>query len=138
MLFATLPFLIAANALAAPGLRVALYVGVGTAPTSAGNYSASIRALVSAGAVASLSLLQGADVASLSPTNFDLVVFPGGGGSAEAAAIGPGGAAAVRAFVAAGKGYLGTCAGGYLAGNLSCCAQSMPGFCGGKVGCGPS
>ena len=119
-------------------LRVALYIGPGTAPTSAGNYTASLQDWVAAGKLQSLTTLLPPDVATLSPQAFDLVVFPGGGSSSEAAAIGAQGAAAVRAFVAAGKGYLGTCAGGYLAGNASCCAQKMAGYCGGGVGCAPS
>lgn len=128
----------AASAPAVSTLRVALYVGDGTAPTSASNYSASLRALAASGGIASVTLLQGADVAALSNSAFDVVVFPGGGGSGEAAAIGPAGANAVRAFVSAGGGYLGTCAGGYLAGTSSCCDHAMPGFCGGQVGCSRS
>ena len=127
---------VAAASAAAGGPRVALYVGAGTAPTSAGNYSDSIQLLVASGRVASLTHLAGPDVAArLTPSAFDVVVFPGGSGGAESAAIGAAGAAAVRAFGAAGKGYLGTCAGGYLAGNNSCCAVPMAGYCGGATGC---
>ena len=119
--------------------RVALFVGSGSQSASAGNYSDSISMLVQAGKVASLTHMSGADVAAqLTVQRFELVVFPGGSGSSEAAAIGAAGAAAVRAFVAAGGGYLGTCAGGYLAGNASCCAVQMAGYCGGAVGCGRS
>lgn len=32
----------------------------------------------------------------------------------------------------------GTCAGGYLAGNNSCCSQSMEGYCNGATGCSQS
>ncbi len=46
---------------------------------------------------------------------FDLVVFPGGSGSRQAAAIEMQGREAVRKFVEAGGGYLGVCAGSYLA-----------------------
>jgi hypothetical protein len=46
---------------------------------------------------------------------FDLVEFPGGSGSKEAAAIGPKGRDKVREFVEQGGGYLGICAGAYLA-----------------------
>ncbi|MCR9116275.1 MAG: succinylglutamate desuccinylase/aspartoacylase family protein [bacterium] len=45
---------------------------------------------------------------------FDLVVFPGGSGSKQAAAIGKEGRAAVRDFVRTGGGYIGICAGAYL------------------------
>jgi len=45
----------------------------------------------------------------------DVVVFPGGSGSKEAAALEPAGRQAVRSFVEQGGGYLGICAGAYLA-----------------------
>ncbi len=48
-------------------------------------------------------------------TNFDVVIFPGGSGSGQAAAIGAGGREAVRRFIARGGGYIGICAGAYLA-----------------------
>ncbi len=46
---------------------------------------------------------------------FDVVIFPGGSGSKEAAAIGKKGCEAVRAFVKSGGGYVGICAGAFLA-----------------------
>jgi glutamine amidotransferase-like uncharacterized protein len=46
---------------------------------------------------------------------FDVVIFPGGSGSKEAAAIGQDGCSAVRDFVKAGGGYVGICAGAFLA-----------------------
>ncbi len=46
---------------------------------------------------------------------FDVVIFPGGSGSKEAAAIGQEGCAAVQEFVESGGGYVGICAGAYLA-----------------------
>lgn len=46
---------------------------------------------------------------------FDVVIFPGGSGSKEAAAIGPKGCRAVQDFVEHGGGYVGICAGAYLA-----------------------
>ncbi|MBT3568029.1 MAG: hypothetical protein HN494_04210 [Opitutae bacterium] len=48
-------------------------------------------------------------------TQFDLVVFPGGSGSRQAAALEKEGRGAVRRFVEAGGSYLGVCAGAYLA-----------------------
>lgn len=47
-------------------------------------------------------------------SQFDVVIFGGGSGSKEAAAIGSEGAAAVRHFVNTGGGYIGICAGAYL------------------------
>jgi putative intracellular protease/amidase len=46
---------------------------------------------------------------------FDVVVFPGGSGSKQAEGLGEEGREIVRAFVAAGGGYVGICAGCYLA-----------------------
>ncbi|MBN1911510.1 MAG: succinylglutamate desuccinylase/aspartoacylase family protein [Pirellulales bacterium] len=46
---------------------------------------------------------------------FDLIVFPGGSGSAQAKAIGEKGRQAVVQFVQRGGSYLGICAGAYLA-----------------------
>ena len=47
--------------------------------------------------------------------NFDVVIFSGGSGSKEAAALGDAGRENVRRFVREGGGYLGICAGAYLA-----------------------
>ncbi|QDU16845.1 hypothetical protein CA11_46810 [Gimesia maris] len=47
--------------------------------------------------------------------NFDVVIMPGGSGSGQAKALKPEGRAAVRTFVKNGGGYVGICAGAYLA-----------------------
>jgi putative intracellular protease/amidase len=46
---------------------------------------------------------------------FDVVVFPGGSGSKQAAAVGDAGLRSVSAFVRKGGGYVGICAGAFLA-----------------------
>ena len=46
---------------------------------------------------------------------FDVVIFPGGSGSGQARGIGEDGSDRVREFVRGGGGYLGVCAGAYLA-----------------------
>lgn len=46
---------------------------------------------------------------------FDAVIFPGGSGSGQAGAIGEPGREKVRAFIDEGGGYIGVCAGSYLA-----------------------
>ena len=53
-------------------------------------------------------------VASVTRSAFDVVVFPGGSGNGQAEAIGAAGIAALRQFVAAGGGYIGTCGGAFL------------------------
>ena len=62
-----------------------------------------------------VSTLSGEEVRSGKLQNFDVVVFPGGSGSKEAAALGKPGRDEVRSFVQRGGGYLGICAGAYLA-----------------------
>ena len=47
--------------------------------------------------------------------NFDVVIMPGGSGSGQAKALQTEGRAAVRKFVKNGGGYVGICAGAYLA-----------------------
>jgi len=47
--------------------------------------------------------------------SFDVVVFPGGNAAGQSRALGNRGLAAVREFVGEGGGYLGFCAGAYLA-----------------------
>ncbi len=48
-------------------------------------------------------------------SQFDVLIFAGGAARSQANAIGPEGREAVREFVRAGGGYLGICAGAYLA-----------------------
>ena len=55
------------------------------------------------------------DIRSGALSQFDLVVFPGGSGSKQAAALEKTGRAKVRQFIERGGGYLGVCAGSYLA-----------------------
>lgn len=92
-------------------IRAALYVG----PGSAGRGIPRTRELLSA--------LPGIELRELSPAalrsgglkDCDLVIFTGGTGSGQANAIGLAGRQAVRRFVQEGGGYLGICAGHYLA-----------------------
>ena len=48
-------------------------------------------------------------------TNYHAVIFAGGSGSGQAEALGKEGRTALQRFVAGGGGYLGICAGAYLA-----------------------
>ncbi|MBI5397185.1 MAG: succinylglutamate desuccinylase/aspartoacylase family protein [Verrucomicrobia bacterium] len=57
----------------------------------------------------------GDDIAGGALDQFDVVIVPGGSGSKEAAAIGVEGRARLRKFVEDGGGYIGICAGAYLA-----------------------
>jgi len=59
--------------------------------------------------------VSGKEIASGVLKDFDVVIFSGGSGSKEAAAIGEAGREEVRRFVREGGGYVGMCAGAYLA-----------------------
>lgn len=52
---------------------------------------------------------------TLKNESFDVVIFTGGSGSAQSKAIGEAGLAQVKSFVEKGGGYVGICAGAYLA-----------------------
>ncbi|MFM7743331.1 MAG: BPL-N domain-containing protein [Verrucomicrobiota bacterium] len=62
-----------------------------------------------------LTRLKGAEIASGGLKGYDLVMFTGGSGSAEAEGLGEKGREEVRDFVRNGGGYVGICAGAYLA-----------------------
>ena len=59
--------------------------------------------------------VNGKEIAAGVLKNFDVVIFSGGSGSKESAAIGEAGRENVRQFVREGGGYVGICAGAYLA-----------------------
>ena len=56
-----------------------------------------------------------ADIREGALRNFDLVIFPGGSGSKQATALQPEGREQIRTFVEKGGGFVGICAGSYLA-----------------------
>ena len=53
----------------------------------------------------------------------------------ESAAVGAVGLANIVQFVALGGGYVGVCAGAYLAFTAECCDRAVPGYCGNATGC---
>jgi putative intracellular protease/amidase len=61
------------------------------------------------------STIDGASIRSGGLAAFDVVMFPGGSGGGQAEALGQAGCARVEEFVAGGGGFVGTCAGAYLA-----------------------
>ena len=91
-------------------VRVAVYNGGGTGNTTSAYFGSLI-----AGGKAVTRLAGPDDIRDGALKQFDVVVFPGGSGSRQAAAIGEKGREAVREFVNSGGGYLGVCAGAYLA-----------------------
>ena len=54
------------------------------------------------------------DIAAGALEQFDVVIFPGGSGKAEAEALGKEAVEAVRTFVRSGGGYIGICGGAFL------------------------
>ncbi len=62
-----------------------------------------------------LTLVKGKDITDGCLKDYDVVIFSGGSGSKEAEAIGEKGRENVRQFVRNGGGYIGICAGAYLA-----------------------
>lgn len=92
-------------------VRLALYDAGGTGDNGVANFERIFREAPSF----LLHHVGPADLRAGVLSQFDVVVFPGGSGSKEAAAIGDDGCAAVREFVKSGGGYIGICAGAYLA-----------------------
>ncbi len=94
-----------------PRLVVALYHGPGTG----GNGPPNLLKRFNAGRETSLTEVSPQEISAGVLTNYDAVIFAGGSGSRQAAALGADGQAQVREFVAKGGGYIGICGGAYLA-----------------------
>jgi len=91
-------------------VQVALYDAGGTG----GNGAKNLAGILDADRRAAVHHVGPPDIAGGALGQFDVVIFPGGSGKAEAKALGEKGAKAVRAFVAEGGGYIGICAGAFL------------------------
>lgn len=92
-------------------LKVAVFSGKG-APQS--SVDAVVRAV---GFIpgAKSTILKGEEVGTAHLCDFDVIAFPGGSGSSQSKSIGEAGLNNVREFVRGGGGYVGICAGAYLA-----------------------
>lgn len=104
------PNLIAPPAVVRP-LKVAIYDGPGSGEKGIVTVTQRIQQIPGA----SVTALKPDEIGTRNLGEFDIVVFSGGSGSAQAKAIGEAGRRNVRAFVEGGGGYLGICAGAYLA-----------------------
>lgn len=104
-----------ADVLAAPKhdrmIHVALYDGPGASSRGV----ARLARVVAGAENMTLNHLGPADVRPVVLQQFDVIIFPGGSGSKQAAGIAAAGRKHVRGFVHSGGGYLGVCAGAYLA-----------------------
>jgi glutamine amidotransferase-like uncharacterized protein len=92
-------------------LRVALYDDAGTG----GNGVRDLTRIVGEMPGGVLRYVGGADIRDGVLEQFDVVVFPGGGGGTQGQNLGEIGREQVRKFIEAGGGYVGICAGAYLA-----------------------
>ncbi len=111
-------FAAAGLALAAPRrasagakLRVGLYQASGVHPVA----FAAEKALLERSDGFVCNILKPADIQGGALAGQDVVVFMGGSGTAQGRALGDVGKAAVKEFVQRGGGYIGVCAGAYLA-----------------------
>lgn len=93
-------------------LKVAVYNGPGIGGTGVADIQRAVAAL---GNGSTTTILTPEAVGTKDLSQFDIIVFSGGSGSAQSKAIGAAGQEAVRQFVGKGGGYLGICAGAYLA-----------------------
>lgn len=102
---------VVAPAVSSRPLKVAVFSGDG-APDS--SVDAVVRA-VSYIPNATSTVLKGPEVGTTDLKQFDVIAFPGGSGSSQSKSIGDAGLNNVREFVRGGGGYVGICAGAYLA-----------------------
>lgn len=92
-------------------IRVALYDAEG----STGKGVPRVKELLGKEKDVELVVFKPEDIRAGKLAGFHVVMFTGGSGSKQAEAIGEDGRAKVREFVEAGGGYIGICAGAYLA-----------------------
>jgi putative intracellular protease/amidase len=93
-------------------IRVAVFTGAGASRRSVANL---MRVLDGFPDELAVERVGADDIRSGRLAGFDVVVHPGGSGSGQGRALGAEGREVVRRFVADGGGYLGICAGAYLA-----------------------
>ena len=92
-------------------LRIAIYDAGGVGGNGPSNLDRVLRGMKSVLA----RRVGAADIRDGVLGQFDLAIFPGGSGSKQAAALEPKGRTAVQKFVKSGGGFVGICAGSYLA-----------------------
>ena len=92
-------------------VRVAIFEGTGAPESGIANVCARVEGLTGA----TLDRLKPEQIAAGALEGYDVVIFSGGSGSAQAKSLGDAGRERVREFVRNGGGYVGICAGAYLA-----------------------
>lgn len=101
--------------IAVPGAVRALKVGVYAGPGAPKSSSDAVLRVLKPFPQINAVTLSGGEVGTLNLAAFDVLVFPGGSGSGQSKGIGEAGLKNVREFVGNGGGYVGICAGAYLA-----------------------
>ena len=105
-------FAVAAMAADKPApVRVAIYDG----PGSAGKGIPRMTELLTGQPEFIVTKVKPAEVPTVTRDKFDVVIFTGGSGSGQSKAIGKAGVKQVHDFIESGGGYVGICAGAYLA-----------------------
>ena len=92
-------------------LKVGIYSGPGAPKSSVDAVIQVLKPFTEVTAVR----LTGAEVGTLNLSAYDVLVFPGGTGGGQSKGIGEAGLKNVREYVRNGGGYVGICAGAYLA-----------------------
>jgi putative intracellular protease/amidase len=92
-------------------LRIALYAGPGTGGAGPPN----LMERLNQPPTTSITRITPDEIRTGALTNYQVVIFAGGSASKQAEALAEDGREAVRQFVGAGGGYIGICAGAYLA-----------------------
>lgn len=120
----TMPAFATVRAVAAPdswplipppaGIKVAVFTDPDGGSTTANCVNATINILTTNSGF-NVSTITATAIRAGGLTNYDVVMFPGGGGTGQATALLETGCAQVEQFVARGGGFVGTCAGAYLA-----------------------
>ena len=92
-------------------VKVDIYRGDGAPDVAAEDVKVRVDSIPGA----TVRMLTAAEVGTVDLKAFDVVVFPGGGARTQSKAIGEKGRNNVREYVRGGGGYVGICAGAYLA-----------------------
>lgn len=92
-------------------LKVGVYAGPGSPQSS----TDAVLNVLKPFSEVETTVLQGKDIGGLNLAAYDVLVFPGGSGSGQSKSLGEAGMKNVRDFVNNGGGYVGICAGAYLA-----------------------
>jgi glutamine amidotransferase-like uncharacterized protein len=92
-------------------IRVAIYAGDGVTPSD----PAQVKASLPASKGFEVTTVNTKDIREGRLEEFDVIIHPGGSGKGQAKGLGEDGCERVRRFVKRGGGYVGICAGAYLA-----------------------